>query len=312
MSKYTHAKAVVARVLLLKRFSFLSDLAPAALTPLAERVVEARFDAGDTVLAKEAAVNSMHFLLEGEIEVRRGPRVRTLSTGEVLSEIEVLAALPSSPSSARAMASTRTLAIDRPSLIAAQEDSFPLQRAMLKAIGSADLSLRRQLGWSRIYETRDVHGDLEQGPQCSELGHRVASLRATRELRGLRIRTLGRLAADAKILDMSASEQLWHIGDRGDFAVQVLRGSLECRTDDTPPFRIGPDTLIGLAEAFADGHRWCDLTAASDVLMIRLDVENILDVLEDDADVAIDLVTTLASEVVKLEDAIVCSDSAIR
>jgi hypothetical protein len=46
--------------------------------------------------------------------------------------------------------------------------------------------------------------------------------------------------------------------------------------------------------------------------MIRLDVENILDVLEDDADVAIDLVTTLASEVVKLEDAIVCPDSAIR
>jgi CRP-like cAMP-binding protein len=308
MTEDARANTVVARVLRLKRFAMFGDLSPAALTSLAERVEERAFASGEELLGGDGSPR-LHFVLRGEVDVRRfGRSSASRGDRDVVGDLDVLAAAPRERLFARAVSPTCTLSIDRAGLLAAQEDSFPLQRAMLKRIGCADLEARRRFGWNRSYEGRGggagataLLDDTAGRGELLELAHRVSWLRGTRELGGLRIRTLGRLAAASELSSVPAGEPLWRHGDSADFAVQVLRGSVRCQTDDGAAFSIGSDSLLGLSEVLAEAERWCDVSAASEVLAMRLSVEDILDELEDDTDVAVELMTALAAGVVELE-----------
>lgn len=306
MTSGGRARTVVARVLRLKRFAIFASLTPAALTSLAERVQERGFAPGDDLLDGGAGAPRLHFVLQGNVEVRHRDRVlERLGDGGVVGEIDVLSDARHAHLTARATSATRSWSIDRAGLLAAQEDSFPLQRALLRALGAADLQARRRRGWQRVYGRADDAAVSAlagaAGGDLLELAHRVYALRRTRELGGLRIRTLGRLAAASEVAWVPAGEAVWRRGDPADFAVQVLRGSLRCKSDDAAPFTVASDTLLGLSEALAEGERWCDVSAASEVLTMRLGIEDILDELEDDTDVAVELMTALANDVIELE-----------
>lgn len=301
---------IVARVLLLKRFPMFADVSPAALTPLAERVAETTAAVGEAILREDEEAGAVHFVLEGSLETRRlGCSVRTVSAGEVFGDVDALAAAPVSLTTARAIEPCRTLTVSRAGLLAAQEDCFPMQRALLARVAAADMDAQRRLGWKTVYARREGEVEPLPVPDTLDLAHRVASMRLSRELARLRIRSLGRLAAAARIDSHACEEFVWRAGDPADSAVQVLRGRLRCTVPNGEEFEVVPATLLGLGEALAGQPRWCDVVAASDVVTMRLDIEDILDELEDDADVAAELVSSLARDVAALEDRIVRSGS---
>lgn len=298
------AATIVARVLLLKRFPAFADLSPAALTPLAERVTETSAATGEPVVRDDAEAG-VHFVLEGEAEVRRlGIAVATVGAGEILGDVEALAAVPLSLMTARAVSPCRTLHLSRAALLAAQEDCFPLQRALLERIGAVDLGARRRLGWEVVCARRVADAAAMPMADPTELAHRVLSLRLTRELSGLSIRALGRLAVAAHVETHAAGAVLWRSGERADAAIQVVRGRLRCAPPDGAEFEVSGAILLGLSEVLAKQPRWCDAIAVTEVVVMYLDLEDILDELEDDGDVAAELIASLASDAAILEDRI--------
>jgi len=299
---------IVARVLLLKRFPMFADVSPAALTPLAERVAETTAAAGEAVVREDGEAGTVHFVLEGRLEARRlGFSAGTVGASEVFGDVDALAAAPVSLTTARAAEPTRTLSVSRAGLLAAQEDCFPMQRALLARVAAVGLDVQRRVGWKAVYARCEGAVESLSVPDTPDLAHRVASMRTSREFARLRIRSLGRLAAAARIDSHTRESLLWRTGDPADFAVQVLRGRLRCTVPDGEEFEIAAATLLGLCEALAGQPRWCDVVAASDVVTMRLDVEDILDELEDDADVSAELLSSLALDVAALEDRIVRS-----
>ncbi len=301
-------ETIIAKVLQLKRFTAFSDLSASALKGLASQASELTFEANDTVLASGTPVDAAYFILSGAIDEWRDERcLRRHAAGDILAGAAVLAAQPPSCITARATCPTRVLRVSRESLFSAQDDCFPLQRALLKAIGYAELVARARLGWEKVYDNSSPSTfDTTPNPAC-ELGQRVVFLREAREFRHLRLRTLGSLAADSEIVDLKKGEVLWHEGDAPDYAVQVVSGALDCRPNNSPDFRVRSGALLGLNEALAERPRWCEVVAARSVTMVRLQVEDIFDALEDDPDVAIDLMNILAGDVLELQERIACS-----
>jgi CRP-like cAMP-binding protein len=300
--------STIERMLVLKALPFLAGVHPDELAAVAEHVVAREFRRGELLFGGDGApVTSIHLVLEGRVAERRDGRVfRTHGPQRVLGGIEALA-LAGDGVEAVAEEDTRTLAIERADLHEVLEDNFGVLSATLHGVAGATLRLRRRLVPSAGFPDEAEAGDVEPGTLC-ELAARVGFLRRYTWLQCARIRTLGQLAREARLVSLADGESLWGEGDAAEDAAVVVRGIVACATSDgAHRFEAGRGTILGLEEALAMEGRWHGAVARETVSVLRITRVAVVDVLEDDADTALEVLAAFARVAAQLRTRIACS-----
>jgi CRP-like cAMP-binding protein len=287
--------ASLERILAFKSAPDLAGLAARELATLAEAAAPERCRAGEPPWEERESAR-LHLVVEGRVRVTRcDGEVRDHGAHSLLGAPEVLAGNAAPP--AVAVEDTLLFSIERGALLDILEDDFATALAVLRHLGRESLAVRRRLGEI----SRPVPGTIAapDPSRCLELGERIALLRSTPPFPGVRVHTLGQIALDMRPVTLAAGERAWRRGDRADWTGIVLTGEV------TPGPRrrtrtVGPGALLGMEEALAGESRWYAAVARKPTLLLRLDVASLIDVLEDDPDMAVEVLTVLARDLLEL------------
>lgn len=303
MLRAEDAGNAVERMLAMKALPLLAELHADELAVLAEHARLCTFARGETVFAgAEAPVESIHLVLAGSIEERRGGRpFRTHGPQRVVGGVDALAHATADVV-AVAAEETRTLAIDRTALRDVLEDNFGVLTATLQGVAAATLRLRRQLVPSAGFPSRVEGAPGDPGP-LDELGPRIAFLHRHTGLRHARVRTLGQIAREAEPITVAQGATIWTEGEPAEHGAVIVTGVVACATaDGRQRFEVGPGAVIGLEEALAMDVRWYGSTARAPVSFLAVSRAAFVDVLEDDPDTALELLAALATVASALRD----------
>jgi CRP-like cAMP-binding protein len=87
---------------------------------------------------------------------------------------------------------------------------------------------------------------------------------------------------------------IWSEGDPAGWMFIVLEGTLDCATAAGHTFRLGPGAPAGSLESTADMPRWYTAVVHTPVIGLHGQVEELLDVFEDNFEMAADFLAVLS------------------
>jgi len=303
VSAETKESAVLERVLLLRTFAPFADLAPVHLAAMAEMAEDRFFPAGAEIHPEGAPVKHVHYLISGEVEIRRGGQpVRTFGERSVVGG---LAALAQVRDAAQVIAKTDVVAFsfsqeDQRDIF---EDDFEVLSRVLRSVARGFLEARKAAGAGGGFKPDDESASMPRAPLG--LVDKLAFLRRTGPYNQARLEAVAELARESPEVRYSAGEQLWRIGDPSGSSLVMVAGVVTgAGDDDKQQFRFSTGSIVGGLDSLAEVPRWYHATAATDVSAIQVNYGVLLDLLEDHTEMAMDMLRVLASSVLALRERI--------
>lgn len=284
----------VQRALILKTFPGFVSLSAAELAVMASVVRERFFPAGSVLLEPGTPVLAFHLVVEGEVQMLHGGRP-TQKLGP-RSSVGGLGALTRDPRGAHAVAleDTVTLEIDTDDMQDVFEDNFNILMGVMRTLSRTIRSVQQKTGGGaasgghQSFEGLDTDQPLTLVDKMFFIRHASSFARES-------IEALAELAAHATETRLGAGEILWTIGDPPDHSMLIVNGVVECRPENMDPFELGPGFVVGGPDTLVGDPRWYEAVAKTDVILLRQQLDKMLDVFEDHIEVAIAMLKNLAA-----------------
>ncbi len=288
--------------LLLKTAPPLSTLSPEDLALLVERGEPRAFEPGALLHEAGTPMRALHLVVAGRVAERRAGRAWAVRpASELVGDVDVLAGTGDDVV-VIAESTTRTVALDRDAVIDVCADRFAVLATLTAGIAASAIAARRRLGASAGYPPVAAEARTAVPPRL-DLAERMAAIRALPAFAATRVQTLGHVAAATRDVTIEADGATWHAGDRADHLLLLLSGTIACATaDGAQRFALGPDDVAGALDALAAAPRWYAATPTSTVRALRVPIADLLDVLEDDPDTAVDALVRFARTTAALLD----------
>lgn len=296
-------RPVLERVLLLRTFAPFADVEPEHLAAMAELAEERFFPAGAEIHPEGAPVRHVHYVLSGEVEIRRrGHVVRTLTGRSVVGGLAALAQVEDA-SQVVALTDVSTFTFSDEDQRDVFEDDFEILSRIMRGVAHAYLHARRAAGEGAGFAPDDENVPVPRDPLG--LVDKLAILRRTSPYRHAKLEALADLARESPEVRFPAGEKLWSEGDQSGFSLVMVAGVIQASTDDgKQSFRFSSGSIVGGLDSLAAMPRWYDAVAATDVVAIQVNYGVLLDLLEDHAEMAMDLLRVLASNTLALRERI--------
>ena len=295
------------RILALRSFPGMSYLPASTLAGLAENTRDQHISAGTQLYAEGQPVREFFFIIRGEVELRsRERRLRLLGDKSVVGGLSALAKEPIRYD-VYATKPSMAIAIDIDDALDIYEDNFVLIRSIAQGISANMIKLRKQLGTSAGFS--NVIADPMQVPEDRplDLVERMAILYRVMTFANSRLEALADVARDLTEVRASAGSRIWSEGEPSGWFLVVVSGEIRCTTENDQHFRLGPGDAIGTMEGTAGEPRWYTVKVERDVIGLRVECEAFFDVMEDHFDMAVDMLASLASGTLRLNEAIATS-----
>lgn len=288
------------RILILRSFPPFAHLTPDVLASVARYARERTFSAGVRIHREDTPVTGIHFLVEGEVEVRRhGRSLLTLGPRSAVGGLGVFAQ-ESEGYECTALRETVTLEIHADDVQDVFEDHFALTRAALHGLAGEILDVRHRLGDAAGF----VSDSASSSPAPShelDLVERMVFIRRALTFGEGRLDAIADLAREAEEVRCEPGTRLWTAGDPADHVLQIVSGTVECSTEaGQQRFRLGRDRTLGGLDTMAERTRWYTASANDEMVALRIDGETLFDVFEDDAEMARDFLRLLARDLLGL------------
>jgi CRP-like cAMP-binding protein len=134
-----------------------------------------------------------------------------------------------------------------------------------------------------------------------DLVQRLVLMRQTGPYRDASLDPLIEMAKRAVEVRYAPGHTLWRAGEPSTWGMHVVHGVVRCTGEDgRRVFRMGPGSVVGYIETYADLPRGYDAVTEGRVVGLRGDTEAFFDVLEDNFELGIAFVGFLASLLTKL------------
>jgi CRP-like cAMP-binding protein len=291
---------LVERILYLKKLPALAGLPTSDLAAIAELQVDRPFRAGEVLLESGQEARGVYFVLEGEIDChRRGRFAGRVGPGGGLGGL-VLFAQDKEGVQAVAATAGRILELDGEALLDVLEDRFRVLHHVLRGTCRQllDLVIRSKVA---PFLTLDPVAPAKDATKDLDLVERILFLRSMVPFKRSSINALAELSRSTTQVDFPAGTVLWKTGEVGSTAYFVLDGCVAGRVGESGvPFRAGPGTPLGASEMMAELPRWYDATAETGVTALSASTEALLDVLEDNYEMARDYLALWAQAVLAI------------
>ncbi len=297
------ASPVLERVLLLRTFTPFVDLAPAHLAAMAEMAEDRFFPAGTEIQAEGVPVRHVHYIISGEVEIRRGGRlVRTLGERSVVGGLAALAQVEDA-AQVVALTDVSTFSFSQEDQSDVFEDDFEVLLRIMRSVARGFLEARRAAGSDGGFRPDDESAPLPTAPLG--LVEKLAFLRRTGPYNQARLEAVAELARESPEVRFSAGEVLWRAGEPSGSSLVMVAGVVTGTVDEgRQAFRFSTGSIVGGLDSLAAVPRWFDAVAATDVVAIQVNYGVLLDLLEDHTEMAMDLLRALASSVLALRERI--------
>jgi CRP-like cAMP-binding protein len=263
---------------------------PGELVTIAENTVDRYFEAGAEIQAEGAPVTCMHYVLEGRVAVlRKGVIISVLDAPAVVGGLGVLAGHDGQ----QMIAEEDCWTLEMPAGLMDDvfEDNFPLMVMMIRALTAQLIEARREAGSDAGFDSSVE--EVAPPEHALSIVDKLYYLRHNAQFLGQRIETIIGLARSAREVRLPAGTVLWQRGDAGHTWLILISGVIACEGDGQR-FRFGPGSSVGGLDSLAAVPRWYDATIATDVVAMELDGEELIDIFEDNVDVAMSLARSVA------------------
>lgn len=303
------ASPVLERVLLLRTFTPFVDLAPGHLAAMAEMAEDRFFPAGAEIQAEGVPVDHVHYVISGEVEIRRGGQpVRTLGERSVVGG---LAALARVQDAAQVVAKTdvTTFSFSQEDQRDVFEDDFEVLVRIMRSVARGFLEARRAAGPGGGFRPDDETAPMPRAPLG--LVDKLAFLRRTGPYNQARLEAVAELARESPEVRFPAGHTLWRAGDESGSSLVMVAGVITGTADDgEQTFRFSTGSIVGGLDSLAAVPRWFDARTETEVAAIQVNYGVLLDLLEDHTEMAMDLLRVLASNVLALRERITGTPAA--
>lgn len=290
--------SVIERVLRLRTLTNFGRMSPGELVTIAENTVDRHFVAGSEIHAEGAPVTSMHYVLEGRVAVlRNGVTVSILDAPAVVGALGVLAGRDGQ----QMIAEEDCWTLEMPAALMEDvfEDNFPLIVMVMRALTEQLIEARREAGADGGFDP--AIEPAEAPPAPLSIVDKLYYLRHNAQFLGQRIETIIGLARSAREVRVPAGTTLWRRGDPGGTWLILIAGVIDCEGDGQL-FRFGPGSSVGGLDSLADVPRWYDAVTQTEVTALEMDGDQLIDILEDNVDVAMNLARNIARGLLELRE----------
>jgi CRP-like cAMP-binding protein len=274
------------RILHLKKAPALRDLPDRDLATLAEHTREHAFDKGALILREGEPVGGMYFVLEGKVRLSRKTRdLGTLGPGMAVGLVGLLAG-DSDGFGGVAESNAIVLEIDADSVMELLEDHFSMLRHVMREICKQIIE-----AWNRL--PPDLLGGEVLGLRGSSARHDLDLVERILFLRqgafaNSSINALAELSRGLSELQFEAGTVLWEEGEAASNVLLLASGQVRCSAKSGMEFRAGPGIPLGAFETLAGQGRWYTAGAETRLVALSTDIDQLLDVLEDNFEMALD------------------------
>jgi CRP-like cAMP-binding protein len=292
----TGAIGSLERILYLKRLPMFANLPSAELAALAQNTRERYFSKDEELLREGEAVGTIHLIVEGRVRVSRGGRaLGEMGAGAPLGGLALLAR---DDRGVEAVATTETLVLclDRDALIEVCDDHFVIVHEMMNHLCRQFIDFQRRM-WPALAEFRALGSRRASSPTAPEMDfvERIFLLRRMVPFARSSINALAELARSLTEVRFDRGVKLWREGDAAHYILVTVSGTVACSTRAHPEtVSIGRGLALGAVEAVAEVPRWYDAVTETPVVALHGPVAALVDVFEDNFEMAMDYLALLA------------------
>jgi CRP-like cAMP-binding protein len=289
------------RLLRLRGVPVFRSMTASALAPLAASIRSNTFEKGQVILREDESPRAFHMLLTGSVTMRRhGNTIRTITAPGGVGFLSLLARTAGGTEAvAESRVETFELGVD--ALDEMFEDHFPVLFGTMRWV--ADRLLQENLvAPPRPYQP--PADDYEELLDDREIGivERIFLVRRTLAFRKANVNSVARLARQMKEVRVPAGEHLWRQGDPSVGSYFIVKGKGDLRWGDEQVQHVGPTYIVGGIESIAGKARWNDFVVTEPITALLGNRENLIDMFEDDLDVALQFLSMMSSFLLVLWD----------
>jgi CRP-like cAMP-binding protein len=280
------------RILYLRSLPSIGEGSIEDLASMAEYLEERTFRKGQALIGGDGPVGSIHFVVSGM--VRATFREVTVGVVEPPVGVGLIGFLSRQPSGYEAIAEvdTRTLAIDTDALVGILEDRFALMYGGIRQL-SAQLLDAQKLLPEAIQEPVEDEGD---SPPPLDLVERLVRMSNRGVFANSNLDAVMAVARRQVERRWQAGERIWNEGDPADCGFSIRHGRVRCWSNSGDrSFSVGVGFGLGFIEGLAGVPRPVNAEAETEVVALIDQISTIVDVLEDNSDMAFDLSASLAT-----------------
>ena len=286
------------RLLRLRGVPMFRSMTTTELAPLAASLRSRKFQKGDLLLQEDQPPRSFYMLLTGSVTMNRhGRAVRTITAPGGVGFLSLLARTAGG-TEAVADSAVDTFELRGEALEDLFEDQFQVVLATLKFV--VDAVIKENIDRTPPpYAPPDEDFDLLIGERELGLVERIYLLRRTVAFRHTNVNSTARLARRLKEVRVEAGTTIWHPGDTSDGSLFLVKGKMHLAWSSSrgTPVRqdVGPGYIVGGGESLAGQPRWNTLVADEDVVYLLGSQEALIDMFEDDVEVALQFMSMMAT-----------------
>jgi CRP-like cAMP-binding protein len=295
MPTNTPTVGAVERILSLKRIPMLAGLSPEDLAVVAEHGRERFFPKGSVLLREGEPIPALYAVLDGRVHVaRKGRKLGHVTSAGFVGGAAMFARDPDGLS---AVAETDTLALEleADATLEIFEDHFPILHHVLREVCRWLLDLVGRLPSPRY---ADIFPRVEapRAPAADlDLVERILFLRQVSPFAQSSINALAELSRGMAEVSFPAGTRLWDEGEASGTVLLLVRGTIFCAArGGEAVFTTGPGAPLGAVESVAERPRWYTATTETKVTALQGSIEGLIDVFEDNFEMAMDYLAVMS------------------
>jgi len=295
-----HALDTTEKMIYLRAIPVAAELSTAVLRVLASSFRERTFEAGTRLMELGRPIAALHLLTEGKVSlVRKGTSLGTLEPPQSLGFLGILAR-GDGTYDATVEEDVRALELDAATILQLMEDHFEFLRAILRYLAARMQPEIAELPESALDARFDGASRVDTSRPL-DLVQRLLYLRTLGSFERTNLESLAILSRRAEELRLRPGETIWSLGDVSNSMVMTLSGTAIQEVPEPPKrWRVGPNSVLGALEAWAAMSRWTDLSAGSDLVALRVGIDDFWDLLEDDFETGSRLIGFMAADLVEM------------
>lgn len=291
----------VERILSLKRIPILAGLATEQLAVVGEHGRERLFAKGSVLLREGEPIPALYAVLDGRVHLERNGRVLGhVTSGGFVGGPGMFARDPQGLS-ATAEADTLCLELEADAALEIFEDHFPILHHVLREVCRWLLDLTARLP-PHLY--RDIFPAAEASYVPAgdlDLVERLLYLRKVSPFVQSSISALAELSRGMAEVVLPPGTRLWEEGETSGTVIMVVSGTVACAArGGEATFTAGPGAPLGAVESMAERPRWYTATTGTRVTALQGSIEGLIDVFEDNFDMAMDYLAVMARAQIRL------------
>jgi len=301
MPTNTPTVGTVERILSLKRIPILAGLSPEDLAVVAEHGRERFFPKGSVLLREGEPIPALYAVLDGRVHLaRKGRKLGHVTSAEFVGGAGIFARDPEGLS-ATAETDTLALELDADATLEIFEDHFPILHHVLREVCRWLLDLVGRLP-SSLYGDIFPRFEAPIAPAGDlDLVERILFLRQVSPFAQSSINALAELSRGMAEVSLPAGTRLWEEGEASGTVLLLVSGTIACTArGGEATFTTGPGAPLGAVESMAERPRWYTAVTETKVTALQGSIEGLIDVFEDNFDMAMDYLAVMARAQIRL------------